>query len=183
TIYLTGVEIRQEQDEIVRNLQQQVMHLEQVINQTNESDDLQTLDQAYEEINTYIQNIHAKLQSIISNADSRHLSALTEIQKHLEKVALRSQEQRDKIRPILVEKQAQNELLESSACWLIDTMRGLALISIEPVSVQYDQTLNRLNDLSNETQSKLSQIQGIKSIINNNPSFEQNRVQIIIDFE
>ncbi|CAF4487048.1 unnamed protein product [Rotaria socialis] len=183
TIYLTGVEIRQEQDEIVRNLQQQVMHLEQVINQTTESDDLQTLDQAYEEINTYIQNIRAKLQSIISNTDSRHLSGLTEIQKHLETVALQSQEQRDKIRPILVEKQAQNELLESSACWLIDTMRDLALISIEPVSVQYDQTLNRLSDLSNETQLKLSQVQGIKSTINNNPSFEQNRIQIIIDFE
>lgn len=42
------MEVRQEQDEIVKNLQQQVIRLEQIINQTSEIDNVQSLDQAYE---------------------------------------------------------------------------------------------------------------------------------------
>lgn len=83
----------------------------------------------------------------------------------------------------MVEKQAQNILLESTANWLIDTMRHLTLLSSEPISIQYDQTLNRLTDLSSEIQVKLSQIQGINPSINNTPSFEQNRSKLINDLE
>lgn len=83
----------------------------------------------------------------------------------------------------MVEKQAQNILLESTANWLIDTMRHLTLLSSEPISIQYDQTLNRLTDLSSEIQVKLSQIQGINPMINNTPSFEQNRSKLINDLE
>ncbi|CAF4065047.1 unnamed protein product, partial [Rotaria sordida] len=179
TIYLTAVEIRQEQDEIIKNLQQQLIHLEQIINQTNELDDIQTFDQTYEEINTYIETIHIKLKSIMSNVDNQHLSILTNIQQRLQIISNRSQHQRDEIRPILVKKQAQNELIESSINWLQDTMKHLSIISIEPISIQYDQTLNRLNNLSNEIQLKLLQIQEI----NNNYSFEQNRLKLIKDLE
>ena len=40
-----------------------------------------------------------------------------------------------------------------------DTMKYLTNMSNEPISIQYDQTLNRLNDLLNEIQLKLIQIQ------------------------
>lgn len=140
----------------------------------------------------------------MANTNHRHLHTLTEIQEHLETISnrvwaflwksktrqnvrsfffLQSQSQRDRIRPILIEKQAQNEFLESSRNWLLNTTKHVAVISTEPISIQYDQTLNRLNDLLNETQIKLSEIQGINSIINDNLSFEQNRLQLIIDFE
>ncbi|CAF1349498.1 unnamed protein product, partial [Rotaria sordida] len=148
-----------------------------------------------EEINTYIETIYIKLKSIMSNADYRHLSTLNVIQQHLQIISNQSQYQREKIRPILVKKQAQNELVESSINWLQDTMKHLSIISIEPISIQYDQTLtlsvpsglkglNRLNDLSNEIQLKLLQIQEINLIKNNNnPLFEQNRLKLIIDLE
>jgi hypothetical protein len=42
------VEIRQEEDEMIENLQQQLSNLEQIINQTDALDDVQTLDQTYE---------------------------------------------------------------------------------------------------------------------------------------
>ncbi len=42
------MEIRQEEDEMIENLQQQLSNLEQIINQTDALDDVQTLDQTYE---------------------------------------------------------------------------------------------------------------------------------------
>jgi hypothetical protein len=42
------VEIRQEEDEMIENLQQQLSNLGQIINQTDALDDVQTLDQTYE---------------------------------------------------------------------------------------------------------------------------------------
>ncbi len=42
------MEIRQEEDEMIENLQQQLSNLGQIINQTDELDDVQTLDQTYE---------------------------------------------------------------------------------------------------------------------------------------
>ncbi|CAF4130165.1 unnamed protein product, partial [Rotaria sp. Silwood1] len=56
-------------------------------------------------------------------------------------------------------------------------------MSTEPISIQYDQILNRLHDLLNEIQLKFIQIQEINLTINNNPLFEQNRLKLIIDFE
>jgi hypothetical protein len=98
-------------------------------------------------------------------------------------LSLQSQHQRDTIRPILVEKQSQNELLDSSTIWLIDIMKSLTTISTEPISVQYDQASNRLKDLLAETQLKYSRIEGINSVIHNDPSFEQNRLQLILHLE
>jgi hypothetical protein len=49
-MYLTAVEIRQEQDEMIENLRKQLINLEQILNQTNELDDLQTLDETYDVI-------------------------------------------------------------------------------------------------------------------------------------
>jgi len=40
--------MRHEQDEVIDNLQKQLLHLEHVVNQTNELDDVQILDQTYE---------------------------------------------------------------------------------------------------------------------------------------
>ena len=67
--------------------------------------------------------------------------------------------------------------------WLIDITKHLTTISAEPISVQYDQTLNRLNDLFNEIQLKLSGIQEINSTMNGNHSSEHNRLQLIKDLE
>jgi len=62
-------------------------------------------------------------------------------------------------------------------------MKYLKTISTEPISVQYDQASNRLKDFSNETQLKLSQIEGINSTINDDPSFKENRLQLITHLE
>lgn len=78
-----------------------------------------------------------------------------------------------------MEKQTQNELLDSSATWLIDTMKHLQGLSTEPISVHYDQTANRLKDVLTETEFKLSQIAQIDSKIRADPSFEANRLQLI----
>ncbi len=40
--------MRHEQDEMIDNLQKQLLHLEHIVNQTNELDDVQILDQTYE---------------------------------------------------------------------------------------------------------------------------------------
>jgi hypothetical protein len=40
--------MRHEQDEMIDNLQKQLSHLEHIVNQTNELDDVQILDQTYE---------------------------------------------------------------------------------------------------------------------------------------
>ena len=40
--------MRQQQDEMIDNLQKQLIHLENIVNQTNELDDIQVLDQTYE---------------------------------------------------------------------------------------------------------------------------------------
>lgn len=78
-----------------------------------------------------------------------------------------------------MEKQTQNELLDSSATWLIDTMKHLQGLSTEPISVHYDQTSNRLKDVLTETEFKLSQIAQIDLKIRADPSFEANRLQLI----
>jgi len=96
---------------------------------------------------------------------------------------LQGQHQRDIIRPILVEKRAQNELLESSANWLIDTMKHLTTISNEPISVQYDQGSNRLKDLLNETQLIYSRIKQINPTIKDDLSFHQNHLQLTSHLE
>jgi hypothetical protein len=62
-------------------------------------------------------------------------------------------------------------------------MKNLTILSIEPISIQYDQTLNRLKTLSNEIQLRLSQVQQINPTLNPDPSFEQNHLQLIIHFE
>jgi hypothetical protein len=40
--------MRQEQGEMIDNLQKQLINLQHIVNQTNELDDVQTLDQTYE---------------------------------------------------------------------------------------------------------------------------------------
>lgn len=62
-------------------------------------------------------------------------------------------------------------------------MKHLTTISLEPISIQYDQTLNRLKTISNEIQLKLSQVQQMDPTINDDPSFEQNHVQLITHLE
>ncbi len=62
-------------------------------------------------------------------------------------------------------------------------MKQLTIMSTEPISVQYDQASNRLKDLSNEIQLKLSRVQKINSTINDDLSFEQNRLQLITHLE
>jgi Asp-tRNA(Asn)/Glu-tRNA(Gln) amidotransferase C subunit len=42
------VEIRHEQDEMIENLQKQLSNIEQIIDQTNDIDDVETLDRTYE---------------------------------------------------------------------------------------------------------------------------------------
>ena len=96
---------------------------------------------------------------------------------------MQSQDQRDAIRPILVEKQSQNELLDASTTWLLDTMKSLNAIATEPISIQYDQASNRLKDLLTETQLKSSRIEGLNSSIHDDPSFEENRLQLISHLE
>lgn len=62
-------------------------------------------------------------------------------------------------------------------------MKYLTTISTEPISVQYDQASNRLKDLLNKTQLKLSRIIEINSTINNDLLFKQNYLQLITHFE
>lgn len=137
---------------------------------------------------------------MISNSDHRNSLILTDLRGKLTTISnrvmnllrsyqfqsflfLQSQQQRENIRPVLVEKQSQNELLDSSTNWLIDTMKNLALISTEPISVQYDQASNRLKDLLIETQLKYSRIEEMNSRIHDDPSFEENRLQLISHLE
>jgi hypothetical protein len=47
-VYQTAVENREEQDEMIKNLQKKLIDLEQIVHQTNEIDDVETLDQTYE---------------------------------------------------------------------------------------------------------------------------------------
>ncbi|UJR37453.1 hypothetical protein I4U23_030156 [Adineta vaga] len=183
TIYSTAVEMRQEQEETIENLQRQIINLENVVSQTAEIDDLQTLDQTYEELNTHLETIRHQLNSMGSQFDTRHLTTLENIQGHLQTVFDQNQHHRDMIRPVLLEKQTQNELLESSLTWLLSQMKHLTSISIEPISIQYDQTLNRLKDMSNEIQSKLSEIQQVNLTRQNDSQFEQNYFQLITHFE
>ncbi len=42
------MEIRHEQDEMIENLQKQLSNIEQIIDQTNDIDDVETLDRTYE---------------------------------------------------------------------------------------------------------------------------------------
>ena len=42
------METRQEQDEMIENLRKQLVNIEQMIDQTNDIDDVKTLDQTYE---------------------------------------------------------------------------------------------------------------------------------------
>ncbi|CAF3855305.1 unnamed protein product, partial [Adineta steineri] len=177
--YQTFVAIRQEQGEMIENLQKQLLNLEHVVNQTNELDNVQVLDQTYEELNTHLETIRLKVNSMKSDVDNQHISTLNNIQQHLETVSNRNQHHLDTTRPILLEKQSQTELLESTLTWLINIMKNLTTISIEPISIQYDQTLNRLKDMSNEIQLKLSQIEQIDLILNNDPIFKQNHLQLL----
>jgi DNA repair exonuclease SbcCD ATPase subunit len=62
-------------------------------------------------------------------------------------------------------------------------MKQLTVMSTEPISVQYDQTSNRLKDLLNEIELKSSRIQRINSTITDDLSFEQNRLQLITHLE
>lgn len=62
-------------------------------------------------------------------------------------------------------------------------MKYLTTVSNEPVSIQYDQILNRLNDLLNELQAKLAHIQGRNSSVNDDISFEKSRLELINNFE
>jgi hypothetical protein len=86
-MYLTAVELRHEQDEIIANLQEELTHFEQVINQTNEIDDVETLDETYEELNTHFEIIRTKLESILSSPDHRHSSTLITIQQRLQTIS------------------------------------------------------------------------------------------------
>jgi len=62
-------------------------------------------------------------------------------------------------------------------------MKYLTTISTEPISVQYDQASNRLKDLLNKTQLKLSRIVEINSTINDDLLFKKNYLQLITHFE
>lgn len=42
------MELRQEQDQLIENLQKQVEHVEEIAHQANDFDDVHTLDQTYE---------------------------------------------------------------------------------------------------------------------------------------
>ena len=134
---------------------------------------------------------------MMSTPDQRNANTLADLQRQLITLSnrvrdrslppiiffrfslMQSQQQRDRLRPILVEKQAQNELLDSSANWLISTMKQLTGLSTEPISVQYDQVSNRLKEFLTETESILSQIEHLNSSIHDDPSFEANRLQLI----
>lgn len=90
---------------MVENLEKQLIHLEQIINQTNEIDDVQTLDQTYEvnqlnfqinlfnnslqELSTHLETIRSKLGLVLSSTDNRHLSKLNDIQQQLETIFIR----------------------------------------------------------------------------------------------
>lgn len=58
-------------------------------------------------------------------------------------------------------------------------MKHLTTISHEPISIQYDQTSNRLKDLLNEIQLKYSRIDKLNSNNYDNHLFEENRSQLI----
>lgn len=58
-------------------------------------------------------------------------------------------------------------------------MKHLTTISIDPISIQYDQTSNRLKDLLNEIHLKFSRIDKLNPAIYDDQSFEQNRSQLI----
>lgn len=62
-------------------------------------------------------------------------------------------------------------------------MKHLSSISVEPISIQYDQTLNRLKDMSNEVQVKFSEIRQINPTRTDDSSFEQNYLQLLTHFE
>ncbi|CAF4297005.1 unnamed protein product, partial [Adineta steineri] len=87
--YETSVAIRQEQGEMIENLQKQLLNLEHVVNQTNELDNVQVLDQTYEELNTHLETIRLKVNSMKSDVDNQHISTLNNIQQHLETVSNR----------------------------------------------------------------------------------------------
>lgn len=62
-------------------------------------------------------------------------------------------------------------------------MKNLNSISIEPVSIQYDQTSNRLKDLSTEIQLKLGEVRSLTAAITDDQAFEQTRLQLLTHLE
>ena len=80
-------------------------------------------------------------------------------------------------------KQTQNELIATSTRWLSDTLLQLNPLSTESISIQYDQTSNRLKDLAKEIQLKLSRIHEIPFLDGDDPSAERSRVELINQLE
>ena len=62
-------------------------------------------------------------------------------------------------------------------------MKTLNSISIEPVSIQYDQTSNRLKDLSTEIQLKLAEVRNLTAAIHDDQAFEETRSQLLTHLE
>ena len=62
-------------------------------------------------------------------------------------------------------------------------MEHLEEMSHQPISIQYDQTSNRLKDLFDQMQTKLSDVQKLNNTIADDRSFDQNRTELIEQLE
>lgn len=97
-MHATAVEIRQEQDQTLDNLRKQLNNLGELLDQTDRLDDVQTLDQTYEvnqsslilifansfqEFNTQLGKVRAKLNSLVSSSDQRIADNVADLQRQV----------------------------------------------------------------------------------------------------
>lgn len=73
--------MRQEQEEMIENLQRQVINLEQAVDQTTELDDLQTLDQTYEVNHCQCRLLFPPIVSPGNECSSRNRSSTTQFSR------------------------------------------------------------------------------------------------------
>lgn len=135
----------------------------------------------FKKFSLHLQTIQNQFEVLHSNPYHRNIS---DLQQQFDSLSQQIDKANKQIRPILVEKQTHNELLDSSANWLLDLMKQLTSISNEPISIQYDQTSNRLKDLLNEVQIKSQRINEFQFEYQPNSSTsEENRLQLISHFK
>lgn len=197
-IYQSAVEMRQEEDQLISTVQTQLNELGQLLTQTADINDIQVFDQTFEVKNSFLSNqiffyyfnfkkFNLHLQTIqaqfeVLNANPYHKN-VSHLHQQFDDLSQQIEKTNKQNRPILVEKQTHNELLDSSANWLIDLMKQLSTISTEPISIQYDQVSNRLKDLLNEIQLKSQRINDFQFEFQTDSTSDDNRSQLISHFK
>ena len=131
-----------------------------------------------QKINKTFETIRRQIETSSSLGDERHRTELDELRRRLTTIVERQKEKENRIRPILVTQEENRQTIEFSSEWLKKTVEYFRKISQQPVSIQYDQTANRLKSLFDEIRTKFDEISQLEPPM----SDEQNRTNLIEEF-